>query len=268
MKSAKIFSVAILLSFTFLSGCNKGEGLNIFSIEDDKTLGLQVRDEIASKPDEYPILNKTSYADAYSYLESMKTTILNSGQVTHKDDFAWELYIIHDDNTQNAFCTPGGYIYIYTGLIKYLDNASALAGVMGHEMGHADKRHSTEAMTQQYGISTLAQVALGKNQGMLSDIALSLVNLQFSRTNEKEADKYSVIYLCPTIYRANGASAFFKKIIDSGAAQPPAFLSTHPNPENRVKNIDNQALSSSCAGGTISAAQDTTAYNAFKAMLP
>ncbi len=268
MKPTKIVILLILVSLFFVSGCNKGEGLNIFSIEDDKSLGIQVKNEIASKPSEYPIVDKSTYGAAYAYLEDMKTAILNSGQVTHKDDFLWELYIIKDDNTQNAFCTPGGYIYIYTGLIKYLDNASALAGVLGHEMGHADKRHSTEAMTKQYGISTLAQVVLGKNQGMLSDIALSMVNLQFSRTNEAEADKYSVIYLCPTLYKANGAAAFFKKIIAAGGSQTPAFLSTHPNPENRVENIDNQASSSSCSGGLISAAQDTTAYNAFKAMLP
>ncbi len=268
MKKNQNLMLLLTCCLGMLMGCNKGEGVNIFTIEDDKSLGLQVRDEIASKPKEYPVLDKTTYAGAYAYLENMKTVILNSGQVTHKDDFAWELFIIQDDNTQNAFCTPGGYIYIYTGLIKYLDNASALAGVMGHEMGHADKRHSTEAMTKQYGISTLAQVVLGKNQGMLSDIALSLVNLQFSRSNESEADKYSVIYLCPTLYKSNGAAAFFNKIIANGSAQPPAFLSTHPNPENRVENIDQEAISRACAGGFITAAEDTTAYNAFKSLLP
>jgi len=268
MKKNQNLMLILTCCLGMIVGCNKGEGVNIFTIEDDKSLGMQVRDEIAAKPKEYPILDRTTHALAYAYLENMKTVILNSGQVTHKDDFAWELFIIQDDNTQNAFCTPGGYIYIYTGLIKYLDNASALAGVMGHEMGHADKRHSTEAMTKQYGISTLAQVVLGKNQGMLSDIALSLVNLQFSRTNESEADKYSVIYLCPTLYKSNGAAAFFNKIIATGSTQPPAFLSTHPNPEHRVENIDSQASGLSCAGGYINAAEDTTAYNSFKSLLP
>ncbi|MBK8659107.1 MAG: M48 family metalloprotease [Bacteroidetes bacterium] len=54
----------------------------------------------------------------------MRDSILASGQLTHANDFVWKLYIIQDDNTQNAFCTPGGYIYVYTELIKYLDNAS------------------------------------------------------------------------------------------------------------------------------------------------
>lgn len=248
-------------------GCSKDEGFNIFSIQDDVTLGLQVKDEIAAKPGEYPILDRSAYAASYAYLEQMKQTILNSGQVTHKDDFAWELYIVRDDNVQNAFCTPGGYIYIYTGLIKYLDDASSLAGVMGHEMAHADKRHSTEQMTKQYGLSVLLDVVLGKNQGMLSQIAQSLVTLQFSRTDETEADTYSVKYLCPTKYEANGAAKFFEKIEAGGGASVPEFLSTHPNPDNRISNIKNQASSGGCTS-TITTTENITDYNSFKASLP
>lgn len=252
----------------FISACNKDEGVNIFTIDQDKQLGLQVKDEIASDPIKYPILNRTTYANAYAYLDQMKATLLASGNVTHKDDFTWELFIINDDNVQNAFCTPGGYIYVYTGLIKYLDNATSLAGVMGHEIAHADKRHSTEAMTKQYGISTLVSVLLGDNQNQLTDIAQSLVGLTFSRENEKEADKYSVHYLCPTLYRANGAGEFFTKIIALGGSQVPEFLSTHPNPDNRVNNINTEATSLSCPGGTIVPTDDVTAYNNFKSMLP
>ncbi|MBS1645442.1 MAG: M48 family metalloprotease, partial [Bacteroidetes bacterium] len=196
------FSTTILagtLAASFLFGsCNKDEGVNIFSIQDDRNLGLQVSQQIAADPATYPILDPVQYASAYQYLNNMRDVILNSGQVTHKADFNWELRIIRDDNTLNAFCTPGGYIYVYTGLIKFLDNASSLAGVLGHEMAHADKRHSTEAMTKQYGISTLLSLVLGNDPGLLVQVSESLVNLKFSRDNETEADKYSVIYLCPT----------------------------------------------------------------------
>lgn len=262
------FIPAFLLFFT-LAGCNNnGEGINVFTIDQDKELGLQVKQEIASDPVQFPILNRTAYASAYAYLEQMKATILSSGSVTYKNEFAWELFIIHNDSIQNAFCTPGGYIYVYTGLIKYLDNATSLAGVLGHEIAHADKRHSTEAMTKQYGIATLVSVLLGENQNMLSDIAQSLVGLTFSRANESEADKYSVKYLCPTLYRANGAAEFFTKIINQGGMQVPAFLSTHPNPDNRVSNINMEATSLSCSGGNITQSDDVNAYNSFKASLP
>lgn len=259
-----------LISITFIAlllGTTTCKKINIFSIEDDKQLGLQVKAEIESNPTEYPILSKTTYASSYAYLEAMKQDILNSGKVEHKNDFVWELYIIKNDSVQNAFCTPGGYIYIYTGLIKYLDDASSLAGVMGHEMGHADARHSTDAMTKQYGLQTMIDLVLGKNQNQLTQIAQSLVTLQFSRTDEKEADDLSVTYLCPTKYHSNGAANFFRKIVASGASQPPAFLSTHPNPDNRVTNIDSKATTLGCTA-TIDATGDITNYNAFKTSLP
>lgn len=262
-----LFSCAIATTLLF-GACNKDEGVNIFSIQDDKDLGAQVSQQIAADPATYPVLDPTQYASSYAYLNNMRDVILNSGQVTHKADFSWELRIIRDDNTLNAFCTPGGYIYVYTGLIKYLENASSLAGVLGHEMAHADKRHSTEAMTKQYGISTLLSLVLGNDPGLLVQVSESLVNLKFSRDNESEADKYSVIYLCPTKFKSDGAASFFQKILDMGSSNPPQFLSTHPNPDNRVQAIKDEAKSLNCSGGTITLPEENDGYAAFKASLP
>src|SRR5262245_13320558 len=101
-----LFASAILFSY---SGC-KDEGFNIFSIEDDKALGLQLQQEIAANPSEYPLLDETQYAAAYAHIYRIRDSILNSGNVTHKDDFEWSVHIIQDDSVLNAFCSPGGYI--------------------------------------------------------------------------------------------------------------------------------------------------------------
>jgi predicted Zn-dependent protease len=262
-----LISISALTLLTF-GGCKDG-GLNLFTLDDDKTFGAQVETEIAANPTEYPLLDKTQYASSYAYLESMKQTILASGKLNHANDFVWKLYIIHDDNTQNAFCTPGGYIYVYTGLIKYLDNASSLAGVMGHEMAHADRRHSTDQMTETYGLQTMLDIVLGKNQNELTNIAANLTDLAFSRSREKEADEYSVIYLCPTQYRADGAADFFIKLTNDPAFQnsTPAFLSTHPNPENRVANIETKKSTLGC-NNTPTNQVEVTDYASFKTSLP
>lgn len=263
----KLILLTICCTPLLFGGCSKkdngGDGVNIFSIQDDKDLGAQVKAEIAADPAEFPILDPAAYPDAYNYIYAIRDEILNSGNVTYKDEFAWELYIVKRDDIQNAFCTPGGYIYIYTGLIKYLDSKSALAGVMGHEMAHADKRHSTEQLTKVYGLQTLLDITLGNNQGLVSQIASQLLTLEFSRENETEADKFSVNYLCPTRYKADGAAYFFQKIIDSGAETPPQFLSTHPNPDNRVRNIQEQAQQNGCAS-SISEQEEVDGYFNFK----
>ena len=244
------------------SSCSTGKGFNLFSPEQDKELGLEVKQQILSNPQEYPVLPEKGHEELYSYVRGITAKILNSGQVTYRNEFAWEVYIIDDDEVLNAFATPGGYIFVYTGLIKFLDAEYELAGVLGHEIAHADLRHSTQQMTKIYGISALASIVTGKAEpGLLEQIALSLLSLKFSRSNEQEADMYSVTYLCPTEYKADGAAAFFIKM--EGQPSPPEFLSTHPSPANRVRDIENRAKELNCRGKS----ENESAYSRIKRSL-
>ncbi|MGB1037705.1 MAG: M48 family metalloprotease [Bacteroidia bacterium] len=234
------FFILVLATLTFSACKDKagGGGINFFSLEDDKAFGAQVAAEIEADPISYPILDSAIYPEAYAYMYAVRDSILESGNVVHKDDFDWKLKIIHDDSTLNAFCTPGGYIFVYTGLIKFLEAEYEFAGVMGHEIAHADERHSTAALTQQYGIDVLLSVLLGENKGALSQIAQGLVSLKYSRGNETESDMRSVEYLYPTAYDARGAAKFFEKMLELGGSTVPEFLSTHPSPDDRVEAIN------------------------------
>jgi predicted Zn-dependent protease len=256
----------IILLGMLLTSCSK---INIFTLDQDKALGLQTKQQIESSPKDYPLLSPSQYASQYNYLYNLRNQILSSGNVEHKDDFGWEMKIIKDDKVQNAFCTPGGYIYVYTGLIKYLDNSSALAGVLGHEIAHADKRHSTQLLTQQYGLELLISIISGSAGDQIGQIAGSLSQLgvlQFSKDHENEADTYSVKYLCPTTFQSDGAALFFEKLIASGnTSNVPTFLSTHPSEPSRVANIKNQAatLGATCTSNKLSISNDI-AYTQFK----
>jgi beta-barrel assembly-enhancing protease len=251
MRSILILSAALLIFF--FNGCNKNDrSLNLFSINDDIELGKQLEQEIASNPSEYPLLSETAYPQAYAYIKGLRDSILNGGNVYYKDKFEWKVKIIQDDNTLNAFCAPGGYIYIYTGLIKYLDSEDELIGVLGHEMAHADRRHSTDQLTKNFGLSLLIGIVTGTTgQTQLAEIAAGLTSLAFSRKDETEADEYSVKYLCPTSYNAAGAAGFFEKIEAQGGQNVPQFLSTHPNPDNRIQNIYQIKTNNQCSGTAI-----------------
>lgn len=242
--------VGTILSFNNCKGSKElGAGINLFTIDQDKQLGAQVAAEIDADSKQYPLLDSTKYKDVYAYLYKIRNNILNSGMVKHKNDFAWRLRIIHNDSTLNAFCTPGGYIYVYTGIMKYLDNEAQLAGVLGHEIAHADFRHSTRQMTQMYGVQTLVSILAG-NQKMLGQITTSIVGLKFSREHESEADKGSVTYLCPTTYDAAGGAGFFEKITAAGGGKTPEFLSTHPSPEGRIEAFKNYKVELACQGSS------------------
>ena len=158
----------LLFISLIVSGCGSsnggGQGINLFTIDQDKELGAQVATEIASDSKTYPILDANKYASVYQYVNNIRDKILNAGNVTHRNDFKWEVKIIHNDTTVNAFCAPGGYIYVYTGILKFLDSEDQLAGVLGHEIAHADMRHSTRQMTTMYGIQTLLDILAGNRE--------------------------------------------------------------------------------------------------------
>jgi predicted Zn-dependent protease len=237
----------------------------LISIDQDKQMGLASVAEIEKDPTEYPILDSVKYPVAYAHINRITKTILDSGGVYAKDEFAWRVKIINKD-VLNAFCTPGGYIYVYTGLIKFLDNETQLAGVMGHEIAHADKRHSANQMVKNYGVTALASILTGGGEpGALTTLAKGLIGLSFSRADETEADKFSVKYLNGTSYDGRGAKYFFEKLIAAGqTGGSPAFLSTHPNPETRVADITKVwECYGSKAGQTFDAQ-----YMQFKASLP
>ncbi|CAA9261718.1 MAG: hypothetical protein AVDCRST_MAG95-2338 [uncultured Adhaeribacter sp.] len=257
-KYTLLWGGAAILSITGCTADKNGDRL-IFTIEDDISLGARVAGQVDSTYQaKGQLLDPASPQNkaAYDHLNRIVNRILNSGQVAYRSEFAWDTKIIKDDNVLNAFATPGGHIYVFSGLIKYLDNEDQFAGVMGHEIAHADQRHSTKQLQRQYGLSVILSVALGNNPGTLTQIAANLATLSFDRNAEREADEYSVIYLSGTKYYAcNGAAGFFEKILQEGQqGRTPEFLSTHPDPGNRVEAINTKAQALNCsttpAGGT------------------
>jgi len=255
MKRLLIFSLILTISFTnynckftkkvYSSTSNALDKVNFFGVEDDIKLGKQVKDEIESDKKQFPILDERKNKELYRYIRSLRDIILKTNKLKYKDKFAWEIKLIDDKKTLNAFATPGGYIYVYTGLIKFLDTEDQLLGVLGHEMAHADRRHSTRQLTKSVGVTVLLSAIL-KDKNALEQVISGIINLKFSRTHEAEADEYSVRYLCPTPYNAAGSAGFFKKMLDNPS--PPEFLSTHPSSKSRVQDIENLKEKLGCKG--------------------
>jgi len=245
-----IIRICFWSTVLFLSGCGSSENaLNLFTLEDDIALGNQVKDEIEGDSSTLEVLDSSAYSTLYRYLYAIRDSLLNSGQVKYKNDFPWRIRVIHDDSTLNAFCAPGGFIYIYTGILKYLDAEDQLAGVLGHEMGHADLRHSTRQLTQMYGVQTLIGLIAGDRE-FIRQVTSSLIGLSFSRAHEKEADECSVKFLCSTSYNADAAAVFFEKIAKEGGIRPPEILSTHPDPGNRIEAYHTHKQSYGCTGAS------------------
>ena len=177
-----VYLIALLIVSTFtISSCSSWLGkVNIFPVEQDVALGKQVAQSF-EQGSAAVVLDSAQAPTLYKYIYGVRDSILNTNLLVHKNDFPWRIRIIHNDTIQNAFCTPGGYIYVYTGLMRYLESEDQLAGVMGHEMAHAEKRHSTDAMTREFGANLLLELIFGTNKAQLLQIATGLAQLSFGR---------------------------------------------------------------------------------------
>lgn len=243
-KTSQILALVftILFSQLVITGC--GVNLNIFPVSKDVKLGKDMDKEILEKKKEYPILKNQ---EATNYLQNMVDELLKSPAIKYKDQFNYEIKIIDDDEIINAFCVPGGYIYVYTGLLKMIDYESTLAGVIAHEIGHVENRHATQRLTKMYGISVLAAVVKEQTKDQegaseATDLLANMAVLNNSRSDEYEADKSAFAYLQSSKWYSGGIKMFFDKLRTSAdGSQLQKLFSTHPLPKDRVDAV-NQML--------------------------
>ena len=246
----KTFKIFIAVLIFVVAACSAG--INIFSDQDEVNFGLQMDQEIRKNPKEYPIYNGNPAVKEYIDKKIFRE-ILASPEIAKRNVYRYQLEIIQNDTTLNAFATPGGYIYVYTGLLKYFDSEAALAGVIGHEIGHSERRHATQRMTSIYGFQILASLALGQNPSQIAEIAANLFTglavLANSRANEDESDEYSIKYLSSTRFYPGSVKFFFEKMRDDGKAVSRGggvgtFLSTHPDPIARISSTEERLMAS------------------------
>jgi predicted Zn-dependent protease len=161
--------------------------------------------------------------------------------------WAWEVNVITSGDV-NAWCMPGGKMAVYTGLIEKLKvTDDELAAVMGHEIAHALREHGRERASQKAAQN--AAVGIGASLLGLGDAGAGLANivaevtigLPYSREFEVEADRIGVELAARSGYDPRAAITLWQKMGQAGGSAPPQFLSTHPSPQNRARDLTNYA---------------------------
>ena len=165
--------------------------------------------------------------------------------------FQWEVTIIKDDKTANAFALPGGKMAVYTGIFPMAKTEAGLAAVMGHEVVHALARHGAERMSQgqltNAGLQVIGAAAgAAGGGGMLGQSAMAALGvgaqvgvlLPFSRKHESEADYVGILLAADAGYDPRESIALWERMGQmSGGDAPSEFMSTHPSHETRITQL-------------------------------
>lgn len=171
-------------------------------------------------------------------------------EATGRLDYPWEFRVLEDPQV-NAFALPGGKVAVYTGLLPVARDDAGLATVLGHEVAHAVARHGAERVSQQLLVqTTLAGVmaALERNDPRTVQTVAALLGvgaavgvlLPWSRAQESEADHLGLIYMARAGYHPAAARDLWLRMEEAGRGRPrpPEFLSTHPSPGTRIRQIE------------------------------
>ncbi len=166
--------------------------------------------------------------------------------VSDRSDLPFHFTVIESDQV-NAFATPGGYVYFYTGLLREMNQEAELAAVMAHEISHVVGRHGVTRLQSIMGASLVFQLALGgqsEDVRNLAGIALGIAMSGYSRSQENEADNFGTIYMKRAGWDPNGMVAMFKILQSLHGERDLNFFemlaASHPRTEDRIAAVSQQ----------------------------
>jgi predicted Zn-dependent protease len=221
------------------------QGFNLFSKDQDVTVGQQAAQQVRQQ---YQVVDDPALQD-YVRRVGERLAYTPSGS---DSGFKFTFTVLNDASV-NAFALPGGPMFVFTGLLKAVDNEAQLAGVMAHEMSHVILRHGTHEASKAQAVempAALLGAIVGRNSaaGQLANLGLGLgansVILKFSRDAESDADALGVHIMAEAGYDPIELARFFSKLQESGGqgnSRLAQFLSDHPNPGNRERAIQDEA---------------------------
>jgi beta-barrel assembly-enhancing protease len=209
---------------------------------DEILLGLQAAPQMAGQHG-----GRSSDARAQANVSEIGNRIVTNSDA-RKGPYQFEFHLLADAQTINAFALPGGQVFMTEGLYRKLTTPGQIAGVLAHEIGHVVGRHGAEHLAKAQltqGLTGAAVMATydpnrpgSRNAALIAAAVGQLVNLKYGRADESESDSLGVKYMVQSGYDPNSMLKVMEVLRDAGKGpRQPEFLSTHPDPGNRLEQI-------------------------------
>ncbi len=227
-----------------LQGLSFKPGFNLFSPQQDEELGRKSATEINKQ---LPLIRDRQVAH---YVTTLGNRLAKAAPPQLRSGhYDWTFRVVNSEDI-NAFALPGGFIYVNRGAIRAAQDESQIAGVIAHEEGHVLMRHGTHQASQmvlaQAPLSILGGL-LGQSSSWGSQLAklgigfgVNSMMLRNSRAAESQADEVGTYILYHAGYDPYGMAQFFAIIQKKSPQRTLQFFSDHPNPGNRIRNVDRE----------------------------
>jgi predicted Zn-dependent protease len=213
------------------------------SDEQEVEIGKQTNEQVLSQ---YPLYDN---AQVQEYVSNLGQELINSSD---SRDIPFTFQVVASEEV-NAFATPGGFVYVTTGLLQTAETRAQLASVLAHEISHINKKHGIKSLKQAVAAQGIAST-VGVDTSALAQIAYQVaVDLPQSRDYEYEADSSGLEVLQQAGYPAEAFAEFLAKL--EGGGGTPEFLRTHPTSNSRI-----EAISKLSTRSTSNKGQDPAEY--------
>jgi predicted Zn-dependent protease len=213
---------------------------------EDQYLSLTAEQEIALGLQSAPEMiaefgGESPDSQAQQLVDQVGQAIVNN-TVARSTPWQFDFHVLDDPNTVNAFALPGGQVFITDALLSRLQTEDQLAGVLSHEVTHVLARHSAQQIAKSdltNGLVGAVGVAAGTADAAQTAAMIGqLVNMKYGRDDETQSDEIGVCLMTAAGYDPQGMVEVMQILQQaSGGGSQPEFLSTHPNPENRIARI-------------------------------
>jgi Zn-dependent protease with chaperone function len=192
-------------------------------------------------------LGESAYRDFLIHQEVMKDgpAVTALGEITQRltdqipnNPYKFEVTVVKSD-VVNAFALPGGYVVVFTGLMKKAESGEEVAGVLSHELNHVLQRHGLERIVKNLGLLTVVGIVIGDQQGLVGimrQLGVELLTLKFGRAQETEADLTGLQLLQRAKIDPSGMIKFFERLSEKDEGRM-EWLSTHPMSTARASRL-------------------------------
>ncbi len=224
LNAKRIFSAFVslfVIQLFILSQASAG----LIGTQQEIEMGKEVARQIEEK---YPLLDD---AEVQARIERIGKNIV---AVCDRPDLPYTFKVLDVDEV-NAMAAPGGFIYVYSGLIKLMPTDDELAGIIGHEIGHVVKRHSMGQLEKNLGISLIFGGIFGDKGKPLQSIALSAISAGYSRSDERQADLLGYQQSVKAGYNQYGMLMGLTKLYELNPKQRNDLFSDHPEASARIE---------------------------------